>query len=305
MSEFRNQITYNQLITFKAIFESGNISRAAKLLEVSPASVSSSLKILEKQIGQVLFNRSTRAITATDIGNQLYANTQIAINDLTSAVDAICDLNEQPCGKLSINLAHSIYHWFVRKRLIEFRRVYPQVELELTLSDTLDSRIEQQFDIGFRYGERVEESLIARKLNGTESLKAALFVSKEYAALHGIPKSLSELSSHPMVKLRMPSSRKLAPLRLHKTEQADSEIVAIETTTAMVVNDMAAIVDMVSQGFGMGMMLDIELNKHFESGELIPVLQQHWCDIPNVYMYYARESKQSLTVKTFVDFMLS
>lgn len=308
MREFRNEITYNQLITFKAIFEAGNISKASKHLGISSASVSYSLKTLEKQIGQALFTRTTRSIMPTEVGKQLYEHTHFAIDELFAAVDVICDLNNTPSGTLSLNLASSIYQWFLKDVLSDFQRTYPQIQLDITLSDTLDSRIENQIDIGFRYGERVEESLIARpihvsRLQEKQVLKAALFVSQHYAQTHGIPRSTSELLGHPMVKFRMPSSKKLAPLRLHKEPHSDSEILSLNPPTAMIVNDMEVLVDMVSQGFGMGMTIDMVLRERFESGELIPILEQHWCNIPTVYMYYARESRQSVKVRCFLDFI--
>ncbi|WP_133405567.1 LysR family transcriptional regulator [Parashewanella tropica] len=307
MSEFKNDITYNQLSTFKTIVEAGNISKAAKLIGVSSASVSYSLKSLEKQIGQVLFNRTTRAITLTDIGRQLYDNTQFSIEELNKSVEVICNLNEKPSGILSLNMANTIYQWFLKDRLIDFQKAFPLIQLDLTLSDTLDNRVEKQFDIGFRYGKRVDDTLVARRLypsgKQTNSFKAALFVSSSYAQTRDIPTSISELTTHPMVKFRMPSSRKLAPLRLHKTNKSESKILNIEPPTAMIVNDLGTLVDMVSQGFGMGMTIDFVLQDKFESGELIPLFQEHWCDIPNIYMYYARETQLSVKVRCFLEFV--
>jgi DNA-binding transcriptional LysR family regulator len=60
---------------------------------------------------------------------------------------------------------------------------------------------------------------------------------------------------------------------------------------------------MILEEFGMGMTLNTILTDKFASGELIPLFEQHWCDIPNVYMYYARDSKQSLKVRTFLEFI--
>ncbi|MBO9491632.1 LysR family transcriptional regulator [Endozoicomonas sp. G2_1] len=308
MREFVNGVTYNQLITFKAIVEAGNISKASKHLGISSASVSSSLKTLEQQLGQTLFTRTTRAIKLTDIGNQLYCSTHFAIDELAKSVEVVYDLNNSPCGTLSLNIATTIYHWFVKDLLVNFQRTYPAIQLDITLSDTLDQHVEQQFDIGFRYGERVEESMITKpfhpsKQGNSHIFKAALFASQRYIELQGLPTSISQLSSHAMVKLRMPTSKKLAPLRLHKQPTNSSEIVNIDTNTAMVVNDMTALVDMVRQDFGIGMMIDFVLDEQFENGSLVPILRDHWCNIPNIYMHYAKESKQSQKVRCFLEFI--
>lgn len=305
MREFRQGISYNQLITFKAIVETGNISKAAQHLDISTPSVSYALKALEKQIGQALFIRTTRAITLTDIGLQLYERIQYAIDELTGAVNYICDLNDKPTGTLNINMTRVTYLYCLKEHIIAFQRAYPDIQLELTLSETLDNRIVDKIDVGFRYGETVDEDLIARPISHLlPPTKDALFISPNYAQTRGTPQSIAELSNHALIRFRLPTSRKLAPLRLKKTNDEHSEILTIPMQTAMIINEIESMIDMTLQGFGMGEMLDIVVQEHFDSGALIPVLQDHWSDTPPLYMYYARESKHSTKIRCFIDFIL-
>ena len=307
MREFRNDITYNQLITFQAIFEAGSISHAAKQLSITPATVSASLKLLEQQLGQVLFARTTRSITPTECARQLYESTRFKIRELATAVDRACEVDNEPSGRLSVNMAVSMYHWFYKDMLIAFQRAYPKVVMELTLSDTLDDTIEQDIDVGFRYGQRVDERLVARQISTRhhcDGLRVALFTSRRYAESIDIPKSIAELSAHPMVKFRMPGSLKLAPLRLHQQPDPRSEIVNVDVDTAMVVNDLGVLVDMVAGGFGIGMAMDFVIRERLEAGELVPILKEHWCELPPVYIYYPPENKQSLKIRCFIDYFL-
>lgn len=304
MPEFHNHITYNQLLTFKAIFEAGNISKAAKKLGISTASVSYSLKSLEKSLQQTLFLRTTRAINPTDVGTQLYERIHFSMDDLSAAVSRVCDLNNTPSGTLSLNMTRSIYQFMLKDMLRDFQHAFPSIQLEITLSETLDHYVKDAIDVGFRFGETVDEGLIAKPISPWFTpMKMALFTSATYAKNHGIPSTIAELSGHTFIKFRLPTSKQLAPLRLHKTPDPLSEMISIDVPTGMVVNDADALVDMVSSGFGMGAMGDAMLEEGFTSGTLLPVLKDHWCDIPTVYMYYTRESKRSLKVRSFVSFI--
>lgn len=312
MREFNNNISYTQLITFKAIYEAGNISKAAKQLGISAASVSYSLKSLEKQLTQPLFVRSTRAIKPTDIGMQLYESTRYAVEELTGAVERICDLGDTPTGKLSLNMAEGFYQHLLKPIIQDFAKAYPHIQLEITLSNGFDKHTENTIDVGFRVGEAVEETMVARSINHLFApMKMAVFVSADYAKAHGVAQSLAELAQHPQIKFRLPTSQHLAPIRLHKTALTfsdtqstnASEIIALELPTAMVVNNADVLIDMVAQGFGVGSLLDTLVQERFDSGEFIPVLSAHWRDVPPLYMYYTQDNKQSRKVRCFVDFV--
>lgn len=267
--------------------------------------MSYSLKSLESLIGQPLFIRSTRVIKLTETGKQLYESTYYAIENLSSAIELILESNKTPSGKLVINMAQDIYRVFLKEILCDFQREYPNIQLELTMSDTLDQHIVENIDVGFRYGETLNENMIAQPIHQYfPHVKIALFASKSYAEKYGLPHSLDALSLHSIVKFRLPTSKQLSPLQLRKANTPASEIVNISNiSTAMVVNSSEVMLDMVLQGFGMGSLLSATVQEHFNSGELIPVLEQHWPDIPTIYMYYAQENKQTLKVTCFLDFV--
>lgn len=305
MREFRQGITYKQLITFKAIYEAGNISKAAKKLGISAASVSHTLKTLEKQVQTPLFTRTTRLIQATEVGAQLYESSRFAMGDLTAAVERVCDQGTRPTGKLSLNMAKNIYDVFLKPILIDFQRAYPKIQLEITLSDALDHHVEKSIDIGFRFGQTVNENMIARPMaHGLRKVKLALFASPDYLERYGEPTSLPELSGHSLIRFRAPTSQQILPLRLHQTTDTHSEIVTLDNlTTAMVVNNTEVMVDMALQGFGIGYLMDATVEDALASGKLMPLLKAHWCDGPSVYMYYARENRQVHRVRCFLDFV--
>lgn len=307
MRELSNSITYTQILTFKAIYEAGNISRAAKKLNISPASVSHSLKTLERQIEEPLFIRTTRAIKPTETGVQLYESSRSAIEELSSAVATVCEKNQPPRGKLTLNMAKNIYDVFLKDILRDFRREYPGIQLEITLSDTMDQYVEKTIDIGFRFGETVNETMIARPLSPLlPNVKTALVASQKYLEQYGEPETVSDLKNHSFIKFRAPTSEAFLPVKLHASSDPGSEVVTLHNLpTSMAVNNTEVMTDMALQGFGIAHLMNASVQPQLDSGALKPILEQHWCDIPTVYMYYAPENKQTRRIRCFLDYINS
>ncbi|MCY9856180.1 LysR family transcriptional regulator [Vibrio mediterranei] len=305
MQEFKNDITYNQLISFKTICEEGNISKAARLLGISSASVSNSLKVLEKNVGEPLFNRTTRAISPTEVGKRLYELVHPSVDNLTKAIELICDHNKAPSGSLSLNMARDIYDVFLKDVLMDFQLQYPAIQLEITLSDSFDIQVEQHFDVGFRFGETVNDSMIAKRLNrGEQRTELALFTSPDYVNRFGEPTSVDELQQHSIIQFRAPSSHKLLPIRLHKTKDKRSELISLlPSNSAMIVNNSKVMVDCALKGIGIGYLMDATIKDELSTGQLVPILKQHWCEAPTVYMYYGPENRQTRRVACFLEYM--
>lgn len=305
MKEFKNDITYNQIATFKAIFEEGNISRAAKLLNISPASVSFSLKVLEKSVGEPLFSRTTRAIAPTEVGKRFYELVHSGIDDLRNAVELICDHNKTPSGGLSLNMARDIYDVVVKDLIMDFQQQFPAIQLEITLSDSFDSQVEHHFDIGFRFGETVSDTMIAKRIVRSDAhSKIALFASPEYLNRVGVPTSIEELKKHSFVQFRAPSSQKILPVRLHRSTSKDSGVETLShVNIAMTVNNSEVMVDCALKGLGIGYLMEATVKEYFLTEQLVPLMKEHWCDVPNVYMYYAPENRQTRRVASFIKFI--
>lgn len=297
-----NNISYPQLITFKAIFETSSISKASNRLNVQPASVSQSLKTLEQQLGVSLFQRTTRTVKPTEAGKTLYNNIHQHMNEIQFAVELMSQHEQTPTGKVNISLPRFVYQCYLKDVLHAFCLNYPNIELEISISDALDDRIEKNIDVGIRHGDKLDENTIARPI--TSTIKDALFVSPDYAKQHGIPKTIEELTQHKFIQYRFLSSGKIAPLKLKKSTDAMSETMMVTMPTAMIVNDTDVIINMAMQGHGVGRILQPIVQDKFDSGELIPVLKRHWVDVPPLHLYYSKEAVRSLRVRVLVEFIV-
>ncbi|OAN17872.1 LysR family transcriptional regulator [Photobacterium jeanii] len=289
--------SYNQLLIFHAIVREGSISGAARKLEIAPPSVSQSLKSLETQLGLPLFTRTTRRVEPTEAGQLLYDKTVGIVADLSSAFESVSDLSERPSGRVSITMPRFAYQSLIQPIYDEFCARYPQIELEFSISDGTVDIIKEGIDLGIRFGDKVEEGMVARQL--TPKLREALFASPAYIQKHGIPKSIEELKQHKLIQYRFITSNQLAPLILSK----DDSTVHVDVMTSLVVNDTDIMVDAAMKGLGIGRIVTPLVESYFSNGQLIPVLEKHWYNTAGLYLYFHRNTQKARRVRVLIDFL--
>lgn len=290
--------SYNQIVIFHTIAKEGSIRGAARKLEMAAPSVSQSLKLLETKLGLPLFSRSTRQMSLTEAGKFLLENTLEAIARLDYALEGVHDLSSAPSGKVSITVPRFVYLSVLKPIYPEFCQLYPDIELEISISDASINIIKEGIDLGIRFGDRIEEGLVARKM--TDPIQEALFASPSYLEQYGTPLSLKDLEQHKLIQYRFGTSNRLAPTLL----DLDGSTVTVEMPCAMIVNDTDIILDAALEGVGMGRFLTPLVEKYFKQGELVPVLKEHWHEYPGLYLYFSQNSQKARRIRVLVDFLL-
>ncbi|MDG3085502.1 LysR family transcriptional regulator [Vibrio hannami] len=290
--------SYNQIVIFHTIANEGSIRGAARKLEMAAPSISQSLKLLESKLDVPLFNRSTRQMSLTEAGKFLLKNTTEAIATLDYALEGVHDLSHAPSGKVSMTVPRFVYQSVLRPIFPEFCRLYPEIELEISVSDSAIDIIKEGIDIGIRFGNLIEEGVVARKL--TPPIPEALFVSPEYMEQNGIPETPQDLEQHRLIQYRFGTSNRLAPLYLKQ----DNSTITVEMPLAMIVNDTDISVDAALEGIGMGRFLAPLVENHFQEGNLIPVLKPYWHEVPGLYVYFSQNSQKARRIRVLVDFLL-
>lgn len=291
--------TYNQLQVFQAIVQEGSIRGAARKLAMAAPSVSQSLKLLESNVGLTLFNRTTRKIELTEAGRLLHERTLAAMESLNYALESVQELTDEPSGKLRITLPKFVYNTYLKSRFAEFCRQYPQIELEISISDATLDIISEGIDLGIRFGNILEEGMVARKL--TPPMKEALFASPSYLKQYGVPTSLEDLAQHKLIQYRFITSNQYAPLNLIE----DGQQTGVEIPYGLVVNDTDLMIDAAKEGLGIGRLVLPSLEHELESGDLVPVLEPMWPTYPSLYLYFSRNSQKVKRVRVLIDYLVA
>ena len=201
------------------------------------------------------------------------------------------NFGEQVSGTVRITMARVMYQLVLRPHLAEFHQRYPQIQLEISLNDGLSHLIEDGIDLGIRFGNRLDEVMVARKLlNGTQE---GLYVSQRYAAQHGTPKTPKDLPAHQLIGYRFISSNKIEPLVIAQNGQET----AVEMDTPLICNDPEILLDATRQGLGIGRAFTHNMQQQPDRTDFVPVLQKYWRQYPPLYLYYLQHSQRTKKVQ--------
>src|SRR4029077_21276501 len=149
---------------FVRVVESGRFSAVARELGVGQPTVSKQIAGLERYLGAQLLMRTSHAVTLTDAGRDFFESSSRLLAELDAAESRIGRGLTAPSGRVRVSVAPSFGALYIVPRLGEFFRRYPEVSVEVLVSDRTSNLIEEGIDVGIRNGELAESSLIARKL---------------------------------------------------------------------------------------------------------------------------------------------
>lgn len=288
---------YGQLQVFHAIAGEGSISGAARRLGLGVPAISKSLKALEGSLGLPLFNRTTRRLEITEAGQMLLTRSADALQSLRYAVESVQDLGQTPSGAVRITIARHAYMCLLKPRLARFCETYPQIRLEISVNDGTVDILEQGFDMGIRFGDRVEDGMIARRL--TEPLREGIYVSEDYIRRHGLPTGPEDLPNHQLIGYRFITANRMLPLILNN----GGEELTVDMPISLICNDIAVMADAIRQGLGIGRMFE-PVHRHLPNrDELIPILESFWRQYPALYLYFPQNSQRAKRIRAVIDFL--
>ena len=163
---------------FDAIARHGSLRAAAAALGIKPSTVSHQLKALEEQLEARLFVRTTRSINLTEAGRALLNGTKPAFEQISDAVESARTTGHAARGTLRLSMPEFVYSLLIAPSIRSFSDKYPEIELELSLTDAMSDILDEEFHAGFRLGDRIAEDMVAIRL--TPPLPVSVMGSPEY-----------------------------------------------------------------------------------------------------------------------------
>lgn len=183
----------SDLDIFARVARTGNMSAAGREMGLSPAVVSKRVSLLEERLGARLFQRTTRQLTLTETGEGYYKRVVDILSLVEEAEDFVSRRNTRPRGLLKVTAPTSFSRKHIARYLPEFFAKYPDIELDLHLTDNMIDIIGDGFDVAIRIGELEDSSLVARKLAPDTRVICA---SQSYLDKAGTPLTLADLEKH-------------------------------------------------------------------------------------------------------------
>ncbi|MDR3003272.1 MAG: LysR family transcriptional regulator [Acidovorax sp.] len=286
----------NALTLLVEIIDSGNLSQAARKLKMTRANVSYHLNQLEKSLGVQLVQRTTRRVEPTEVGLRLYEHGRNICNELAAAQETIISLGEELQGRVGISVPSGYGQIVMSDWLIEFKRLYPGIVLDVLFENRADN-LRDEVDIAIRVIQEPPLSVVARSLGNVRYVACA---SRDYAATHGLPRTLLELRNTPLITAGVMGRQ----LRLSAYQGLERQEVTLEPT--LISEHFPFLRQGIMAGLGVGLVPDYVVHNEVASGEVLTTLQEYRLSIfgTHLYLLYLPNRHQTKAVRTCIDFLL-
>lgn len=281
---------------FTRVVDSGSFVKAADMLQLPPPNVSRVVQALEQDLGVKLLNRTTRRIGLTEDGSHYYTRCLTLLNDIEDMEASLSSAKLSPKGKLKINLPASLGNRVVIPALPEFHAAYPEIELEMGLTDREIDIVEEGVDCVLRVGILEDSGLIARQI-GLISIATA--GAPGYLRKYGVPQTLEDLQHHIGVNYVSASTGRVRSWEF----QVDGQPLALQMKSATSVNDAESYVRCGVAGLGLVKGSRLLMGPHFDSGELEEVLHAYRSPARPISILYAPNRHLTRKVRIFIDWL--
>ncbi|QCO55579.1 LysR family transcriptional regulator [Pseudorhodobacter turbinis] len=273
---------------FVAVAEAESFTAAAKRLGISTAQVSRQIGALEARLAVKLFYRTTRKVTITDTGQIYYNHCRQVLDGLAEAERAISDLHQTPKGRLNLTAPVTYGENKIAPLVNDFILRYPDLEVNLTLSNQRLDLVAESYDLAIRLGELEDSTMMAKRLASRSHYVCA---SPNYLAAHGVPHTLSELDQHNCLQGTLDYWR--------FQEEGKSRHIRVKGNLRC--NSGWALVDAALKGAGIIHLPDYYVHVHLDAGRLVPILNQFRAPDDGIWAIYPHNRHLSPNVRLLLD----
>jgi len=283
------------LTLFVRIARLGSISAAARDLDITPAGASARLASFERRLGARLLHRTTRLATLTEDGHAFLPYAQNILDSAAAARAALGREQTAPSGTLRIAAPASFARMHIVPGLPDFMRRYPDLTLDMRLSDSIVDLVEGAFDVAVRYGSLRDSSFVARRIAPD---RRVLVASPDYLQRRGHPGSPDDLDGHDCLVV--------GTLHAWTFKSPGGETLVKQVTPTLRINDGGAVRDAACAGLGIALMASWCAAEELRNGTLVPVLSDHpLVSTQTLLALYPSSRELAPKVRVFIDWLIA
>lgn len=284
-----------EMAAFLSVACTGSLSAAARELELTPSAVSRMMTRLEKRLGVRLIVRSTRSLRLTSEGESYALAARRILKDLDDTELTIANRGS-PSGNIKVTTATAHSRLTIVPLLKEFLQRYPDITLEIDVSDQIRDVVSGQVDVAIRFGQLPDSGLHARRLGDTGRVVLA---SPEYLARAGVPQTPADLAQHNCLDF---SFRRLEPGWPFR-QNGEDFMLAISGN--VIANNGETLVELAQQGIGITRVGRFHVEQALASGQLIELLEQYNPqDREAIHAVFIGGKNTPARIRVFVDFLV-
>jgi DNA-binding transcriptional LysR family regulator len=290
-----NMDANSDLRVFVRVMDRGSFSNAAKDLGITPSAVSKLISRLEDRLGVRLLERSTRRLALTPEGETFLSRARRIVADIDEAEAEVMQAKGAPRGRLRINSGTAFGLHQLTPALADFLASYPEIDIELSITDRLVDLIEEQADIAVRSGHIPEGPLIQRKV---ADLQRVICAAPSYLKRRGTPRAAAELKDHDCIVVAGPGLNRW-PFR------SRSGVDVVEVRPRVSTDDAEAALRLAIEGAGIVRLSDVIVGGPLRDGELTALLSDsHYVEPFPLAAIYPAGRQRLPRVAVFIAFLM-
>mgnify|MGYP001494481722 CR=1 FL=1 len=283
----------HELEVFVAVAEAGSFAKAGRRLRLSPPAVTRAISALEDRLGARVFNRTTRSLTITDVGQRFLESARRILVDLDTAEKEAVGETAIPQGHLTITASVTFGRSVLAPVVCSFLSLHPRLTASAVLLDRILNLVEDGIDVAVRIGPLPDSNLIAKRIGAVHRV---LVASPDYLARRGTPASPAELKLHSVIVFTG-----LMPNREWRfSNEQNPNSVTINPTFE--INDAAAAIGAAEMGHGITNALSYMVRDQIREGKLTTILDHYTPPPRPVHLVYSQTRLVAPKIRAFVDF---
>jgi DNA-binding transcriptional LysR family regulator len=285
-----------ELVTFLAVARHRSFSKAAAERGVAASAISHYIRNLEKRVGVRLFHRTTRSVSLTEAGERFMVELQPAFGQIGKALESLNSFRDSPFGTVRINVPTSIAPFVFQNVMGPLLARNPNLHLDIEATDRLVDIVEEGFDAGIRFGERLSRDMVAVRIK--PRLRFAVVGSPAYFADRKPPRTPAELREHSCIRYRFPSGT------LYNWQfERDGEEMDVEVNGPITLDDQYMMVEAALQGCGLAYVWENWALPHLAKGTLVRCLDK-WCAPEDgLFLYYPSRRYVSAGLRALIEML--
>jgi DNA-binding transcriptional LysR family regulator len=289
---------FAELTAFVTVAEEKSFRRAAARLNLTPSTLSHSLRALEERLGVRLLNRTTRAVSPTPAGQALIEQATPSLAGLKAAMEGVNAFKSRPHGTVRLNVPHMAAVMVLAPVLRRFALEYPDVTLEIASNDAFVDIVRAGFDAGVRLGESIAQDM--RAVRVSPDFKTAIVGSPDYFKRRPVPKTPYDLDKHLCIGYRAAGGT------VYRWEfEKRGKPLIVQVKGPLIVDSPSLLFAAALDGVGLAFATESAAADHLLSGRLVQVLKTWSPSFPGFYLYYPGRLRASAALRALVEMLRS
>jgi DNA-binding transcriptional LysR family regulator len=284
---------------FVEVMRQGSFAKVARERNIDPSSVSRAIAGLEEELGVRLFQRTTRQLSLTEAGTVYFERIEPLVEEMQQAIDVATDISGRPKGTLRVTASVSFGLKCIVPLLADFQSLYPELAVDLLLTDTVVDLFADRIDVAVRLGQLADSTLIAERLMQTRYYVCA---SPNYLKRHHQLEKPSDLEQHNCLLFPIAGFRTRWIFRAR-----NKEISEIPVSGSTVISNALALKECTLAAMGLALLPNWLIDEDLRTGKLVNVFPDYEVTATDfntaAWLIYPNRSYVPLKVRVFIDFL--